>query len=226
MPRIPGENLAALNEMFRLQDDLNTIIYPDWRRHNFPWRRAIWTECAELVEHLGWKWWKARAPLDAAGMQQARLEIIDVWHFVMSDMMRESVPLAAAGRVTASGAASQDPRANPAPVEDLVDAAEYLAQAALAGTEFQVVKSFWHLASLAGMDVEQVHALYVPKNVLNLFRQANGYKTGGYRKTWAGREDNVHLAEIWEALGADGAPRTAAALTEALEQRYKEMMEV
>lgn len=226
MPRIPGENLATLNEMFRLQDELNAVIHPDWRERNFPWRRAIWTECAELVEHLGWKWWKARPAVDDSLMEQARLEIIDVWHFVMSDLMRDAAPLAAAGRVTASGAASLEPRAIAAPTEELVDAAEFLAQAALSGGDFQVVKSFWHLASLAGMDVTQVHAAYVPKNVLNLFRQAHGYKTGGYRKTWAGREDNVHLAEIWGEMGASGEPRTATGLMAALEGRYKSLAPV
>ena len=34
------------------------------------------------------------------------------------------------------------------------------------------------------------------KNVLNRFRQSNGYKDGSYQKYWNGKEDNVHLAEL------------------------------
>ena len=34
------------------------------------------------------------------------------------------------------------------------------------------------------------------KNVLNKFRQDNGYKEGTYRKIWNGKEDNVVLSEI------------------------------
>ena len=38
------------------------------------------------------------------------------------------------------------------------------------------------------------------KNVLNKFRQDNGYKTGEYSKVWFGKEDNVHLEEILNKL--------------------------
>lgn len=37
---------------------------------------------------------------------------------------------------------------------------------------------------------------YVGKNVLNKFRQDNGYKEGTYIKIWKdGREDNEHLMD-------------------------------
>mgnify|MGYP000395074083 CR=1 FL=1 len=30
----------------------------DWVMQGHNWRRAIWTECAELMNELDWKWWK------------------------------------------------------------------------------------------------------------------------------------------------------------------------
>ena len=60
---------------------------------------------------------------------------------------------------------------------------------------------------------------YVCKNVLNHFRQDRGYKTGEYKKTWNGAEDNVHMAEMLDALQVpdDALPD---ALYRALAARY------
>ena len=44
--------------MLKLQDLINTRVHADWRVQGFKWYRAIWVECAELMEHFGWKWWK------------------------------------------------------------------------------------------------------------------------------------------------------------------------
>jgi hypothetical protein len=50
------------------------------------------------------------------------------------------------------------------------------------------------------MDWNELYCQYVGKNVLNFFRQDNGYKAGTYRKLWGGREDNEHLVEIMQEL--------------------------
>ena len=51
-----------LNVMLELQDKMNARVHPDWQSQNFPWYRAIWTECAETMDHYGWKWWKKQTP--------------------------------------------------------------------------------------------------------------------------------------------------------------------
>ena len=50
--------LSQIETMLNLQDSMNTKVNADWRRQNFAWYRAIWIECAELLDHYGWKWWK------------------------------------------------------------------------------------------------------------------------------------------------------------------------
>ena len=60
---------------------------------------------------------------------------------------------------------------------------------------------------------------YVSKNVLNFFRQDNGYKQGTYRKVWDGREDNEHLVELMANLDAS-ALSFQDDLYQALHQRY------
>lgn len=44
---------------------------------------------------------------------------------------------------------------------------------------------------------------YFGKNVLNQFRQDNGYKEGTYIKIWNNEEDNVHMLRIVESLGEE-----------------------
>ena len=46
----------------------------------------------------------------------------------------------------------------------------------------------------------ELYSQYVGKNVLNIFRQAYGYKKGTYIKIWDGREDNEHLVDIIDSL--------------------------
>ena len=70
------------------------------------------------------------------------------------------------------------------------------------------------------MTFDELFRHYVGKNVLNRFRQANGYKTGAYRKLWGGTEDNVHLMQIAAELD-DGAPQFMESLYEALDARYR-----
>ncbi|MES2604783.1 MAG: dUTP diphosphatase, partial [Pseudomonadota bacterium] len=55
------------------------------------------------------------------------------------------------------------------------------------------------------MDWNELYCQYVGKNVLNFFRQDNGYKQGTYRKEWGGREDNEHLVEIMQQLDSSSA---------------------
>ena len=51
-----------IKTMLDLQDSMNTKVNSDWRAQNFEWYRAIWIECAELLDHYGWKWWKKQQP--------------------------------------------------------------------------------------------------------------------------------------------------------------------
>ena len=69
------------------------------------------------------------------------------------------------------------------------------------------------------LDFDALHLAYVGKNVLNFFRQDNGYQEGTYQKSWAGREDNEHLVELLGDLDAH-APDFADQVYRALAVRY------
>jgi hypothetical protein len=76
---------SRLQSMLLLQDGVNSKIRSDWRDANNAWFRAVWTECAELVDHIGWKWWKHQSP----DMPQVHLELVDIFHFGLSELLQQ-----------------------------------------------------------------------------------------------------------------------------------------
>ena len=67
--------------MLSMQDEMNSHVDSDWLASEREWYRALWIECAELMDHYGgWKWWQHSTP----DYDQVMLEIVDIWHFGLS----------------------------------------------------------------------------------------------------------------------------------------------
>lgn len=197
--------LQQLTTMLEMQDRMNRKVHPDWIRQHFAWYRALWIECAELIEHHGYKWWKQQEP----AWEHVRLEVVDIWHFGMSMRFDGSNAPADIAREML-----MELEAEPVASLPLLDAVEALAGEALSARRFSVSR-FWNVLRAAGLSLDELFTAYVGKNVLNFFRQDHGYKEGTYRKQWQGREDNEHLAELTGGLDshmADYAERLYAAL--------------
>ena len=73
-------NPQQIKIMLDLQDSMNTKVNANWQTQGYEWYRAIWVECAELLDHYGWKWWKHRE----ADINQVKMEMVDIWHFLLS----------------------------------------------------------------------------------------------------------------------------------------------
>ena len=99
---------------------------------------------------------------------------------------------------------------------------EALALHALDSKSFSPAR-FWELMHAVELDFDALYSAYVGKNVLNFFRQDNGYKEGTYVKNWAGREDNEHLVDLVATLD-HGAEDFADQVYKALESRYREVV--
>ena len=198
----------ALSTMLSMQDRMNTRVHPQWIEQGFAWHRAIWVECAELVDHYGYKWWKRQNH----DLEQVQLEVIDIWHFGMSALFRPGLELP---RLAAQIAVDW-----PASPEELgvLEAAEALAGIAASERRFSV-PAFATLLGAASLDFAELYRQYLGKNVLNFFRQDHGYQDGSYRKVWAGREDNEHLMELLADIDTD-ADDAEAHLYAALQARY------
>jgi dimeric dUTPase (all-alpha-NTP-PPase superfamily) len=171
--------------MLEMQDAMNARVNPHWRSAGNAWYRAIWTECAEMLDHYGWKWWKHQQP----DLEQVRLELVDILHFAMSDyLLKDADNAAVAARIEAELRA-------PRQCGDLRAAIETMAQSTIAQQSMHFA-DFANILALLEMDFDQLYRMYIGKNVLNFFRQDHGYKDGSYIKVWNDREDNEHLAEL------------------------------
>jgi dimeric dUTPase (all-alpha-NTP-PPase superfamily) len=175
--------------MLELQDAMNSRVNPAWREANNEWYRAIWTECAEMLDHYGWKWWKHQQP----DLDQVRLELVDIMHFAMSDyLLQETDTGLVADRIIAE-------LSKPQSGNDIRAAIEVMAQSTIANRSMHF-SNFANIMALIDMDFDHLYRMYVGKNVLNFFRQDHGYKDGSYTKLWDDKEDNEHLAELLSVL--------------------------
>ena len=174
-----------ISTMLDLQNSMNSKVRDDWREQDFEWYRAIWIECAELLDHHGWKWWKKQQP----DVNQIALELVDIWHFGLSllllkDQSHEAISesvVKAFDDVEASG--------------DFAINLEEFTKNTLVTKDFDI-NGFVGLVKGINMQFDQLYIAYVGKNVLNFFRQDHGYQDGSYHKQWGGKEDNEHLVEI------------------------------
>ncbi|GAA5523629.1 hypothetical protein Maes01_00177 [Microbulbifer aestuariivivens] len=200
-----------LQVMLQLQDEINSVVNSDWRGQQFPWYRAIWVESAELLDHYGWKWWKKQSP----EMDQVKLELVDIWHFGLSLELQHGAPAAVAERMLA------ELDTVPPAAGDFREHLEAFTLNTLASRSFDL-GGFAQLMADVELNFAELYQRYVGKNVLNRFRQDNGYKDGSYVKNWQGREDNEHLAELSRALDSAAADYSEQ-LYLALEARYRSM---
>lgn len=198
-----------INIMFNLQDSMNTKVNSNWQQQGFEWYRAIWVECAELLDHYGWKWWKKQTP----DTEQVALELIDIWHFGLSIMLQSGAkPELLVAQI------QNQLKIETNETDFRLDLEKFVA-ATLADHQFHV-DLFGRLMAGINMSFDQLYRGYVGKNVLNFFRQDNGYKDGSYRKHWHdGREDNEHLVEVVLSLDAT-KPEFKDELYAALKKRY------
>ena len=201
----------ALINMLTMQNSMNTRVHEDWSTQGFEWYRALWIECGELIEHYGYKWWKKQTP----DLPQVQLEVIDIWHFGLSALFKEGKSIETMAEEIA--AEVDNYQLTGAGVRE---ATEALALHSLETHGFSPSK-FWDLMIASELNFDSLYTAYVGKNVLNFFRQDNGYQDGSYIKNWSGREDNEHLVEVIAELD-HSAEDFSKQVYGALENRYRE----
>lgn len=195
--------------MLQLQDAINLKVHPLWREQNYAWYRAVWVECAELMDHYGWKWWKHQEP----DVDQVILELVDIWHFGLSIHLLDSDDLAFTTQRIVEQLESAVVQK-----EDFKVLLEDFAGETIRSKSFDVTR-FALLMNAVGLSFEGLYRNYIGKNVLNRFRQDHGYKAGTYQKVWGGKEDNEHLAMLLVSLDCNQKNFTEV-LYAALSERY------
>lgn len=196
----------AISEMVNMQNELNIATNgSDWRAgvtlqgREIDWRRCIYMETAELIDSYPWKHWKSiDAPVDE---ENARVELVDIWHFILS-LAIEMLDVEAAAVCLTNAQQQCQTVAADLTVMQQVAAHEAMMRVSLERDDdsqvylTRLAETFFNACAVAALDFDQLYQIYMAKNVLNKFRQDHGYKEGSYIKEWNGKEDNVVMFEI------------------------------
>ncbi len=171
------------------------------------WKRCIYMECAEMVDSFSWKHWKSinKEP----DWDNLQIEVIDVWHFIMSlaiesysQNLRGGIEDLAINISQLESFSNIDINNDEFDTQDnVILKVENIIRLSLSKEPLNIeelIAEFFDLAVMSGLDLQTLYRLYVGKNILNQFRQDNGYKDGSYIKVWAGEEDNVVMKRVWE----------------------------
>jgi dimeric dUTPase (all-alpha-NTP-PPase superfamily) len=197
-----------IRQMLTMQDAMNSRVSETWRDNGYEWYRAIWVECAEMLDHHGWKWWKHQE----IDVPQVQLELVDIFHFGLSLRLMDGKNVEVISEELAKEL-HQGSTEN-----DFKVALENLASAAVTKKSFDA-KALADCMFLMDMDLDELFRQYVGKNTLNFFRQDHGYKEGTYIKIWHVEEDNEVLASLVSTLDTN-ADDFQQQLYKALEEKY------
>ena len=200
---------STLVNMFVLQHKNNLNTVTEYYNKDLGWPEAVVAEAGELLESCNYKWWKKQT----IDKDNVLMELVDIWHFVMSGILVKSGVAAKAGSDT--GDKFKD-------TEDLVKAriaiVDFISRFSLYYYEriaplveedkanlFKELAYFFCIDFIEivyrfGFTYEDLLRTYLIKNALNTLRQNYGYKEGTYVKEWPflieSLEDNVVAKRI------------------------------
>ncbi len=225
-----------LKEMFVLQQSLNDDTNgKGWEKGYtkqgklINWKRCIHMECSELIDSFSWKHWKnISKPTD---WENVRVEVVDIWHFVMSlllenyynesrgdiDQLVEDVANTKGFREFCKEAYSSHVSDDLELIND-IESIIHLCTGYNLELFDGLLHRYFDVALKCGINLTTLYRYYVAKNVLNRFRQDNGYKEGNYKKVWGGKEDNVVMLEL-----LDNTTPTPQELYNKLLAKYKSL---
>lgn len=192
------------SQMWEMQDKLNSMTTgPEWFKNNQNWNLAIKAEVMEFFDYVGWKWWKEPDKTKSCKDMQARLELVDIWHFLLSSIIQNARHLG----VTSSDTPFRDMEhtlnvRNFIPGTGAIQDIELLDHTRI--SNYEKVCLMQYALDCCDWTWTDLYIAYIGKNVLNTFRQENGYKEGHYHKEWFGQEDNVHLEAQTALLVTEG----------------------
>jgi len=219
-------------QMLKLQQELNDATNGlNWEEgitkngKTIDWRRCIYLEAAELIESYPWKHWKN---IDASpDYANIKIEIVDIWHFIMSEALRIYKVDARGSIEDIAKAVSSMEGFEAFTHEEKSEKLDNYEEIALVEDMIRLlfcdkdnidalVISFLTISSKLNLKLPELYKLYIGKNILNKFRQEHGYKEGTYIKIWNKEEDNV----VMQRVLSEESEITPDALYSALEEAY------
>ena len=226
--------MSRISDMLTMQNKLNNYTNGEgWKKGMtseglvINWPLHIILESVELICSFPHKHWKNIAWTEeelAKGLENSRMELVDIWHFVLSQLITEygdddyeiggGLPphLLDDIKMDLAKLESKFVKKNfkSANVAEVIDATNKLIHyfsaphVAMTPTTFRIM---FEIAQTLDMSFNDIYKLYMLKNVLNAFRQDNGYRDGSYIKIWniggVEEEDNWWLKKLMEEEGGD-----------------------
>ena len=200
-----------LEEMFLLQKQLNDSTNgKNWElgQNKFGkeinWLRCIHMEVAELIDSTPWKHWKNIN--SEPDMNNIHVELVDIWHFLMSYILQETNVPKAVSLVNTHCIYEAVEEVDVKLMQKESEKLSYIALAidtgnmpSFSGVE-RFIDQFFRCCKISGLSFTWLQKLYIGKNCLNKFRQDHGYKEGTYVKVWNGDEDNVVMVSVLEKM--------------------------
>ncbi|KAA6227263.1 MULTISPECIES: dUTP diphosphatase [unclassified Campylobacter] len=204
------QNTQILVSMLKLQQKLNDETNGIGWENGYTkegklisFRRCVYMECAELIDSFAWKHWKnINAPVN---WENVRIEIVDIWHFIMSLILEESkdknfdfLAMQISTLRPFMDFCKEENNPNESNVYAILNDIELIIHKC-SGFGFdleELLSAYFTLAIKCGLNLYSLYKIYIGKNVLNAFRQNHGYKENKYIKNWNGKEDNEVLSEI------------------------------
>ena len=194
--------LQMLELQQELNDETNGLGWENGLTKNgkiINWKRCTYLECAELIESYPWKHWKN---IDAKpDYENIKIEAVDIWHFIMSQALEDykkgnlgSIDTLAKNITSLANFSkfSEDIEENFKDYyEQIAVVEELMTTLFCGGSTEKLIEVFIDVATISKLNLDTLYTLYIGKNILNKFRQDNGYKDGSYIKIWNGEEDNV-----------------------------------
>ncbi len=212
-----------IQEIVEMQDTLNKVTAgTGWKTKGHRWDIYAWVEAAEAVESLSYKHWKQQE----VDLENVKVELVDILHFIISMHLVTMETRHIVDEIDlAQGIRYKMYTVEKTTEEHLIDEFATLVKFVTNGEPshyiYGIIFDIWVL--LLGETPESLYKAYMVKNVLNAFRQANGYKDGSYQKLWVWKgeevEDNVVAYDIASELAVDEDFKVS--LKSALHHTYK-----
>lgn len=184
------------------------------------WWRCIYMEGMELIDSIPWKHWKSiNSKID---IENIKTELVDILHFIISQTYLEKGELSKNILTTYLNKVDYFLMISPLE-EDYTNFIEYSESLILNSIKRESIRSviidFTTLLALIEMDINELYVRYMGKNILNHFRQDNGYKDGSYIKIWNGIEDNRFVENYLKEINYQ--PDKIGGLYSYLKESYK-----
>ena len=213
--------VKLFEQMFESQRKLNDMINPNWKEDQHDWNLAITQEVAEMIESIGYKWWKKIEP----DYDNIKVELVDIMHFLISkdmsdeyynkvikvklieEIAKTSLNIKPDNKLVfkAKGFAeiaesTIDMHKNLSKHTTNLQTAKGISSSIYSEDSINAIANTIYLWVDIGGTIEDLARAYLIKNLLNIFRQENGYNMGKYVKHWTDAEDNVVVFRLAEKI--------------------------